>query len=125
MPAAVAITGVVWEDSGASLMGRVLGNAGTAIVQADMTGISRSVYLGDTVVAGPTAIVVATAVFDTLQTDARWTTDSTGYNFRDDAPETIFADSDRIHIVEYALDPASGEDFHVVFRVTIAKIRTS
>ena len=114
----------VFEDGGASLMARVVGNAGANIVQADITSISRAVYIDSTLQA-TTAPVVATVVFDTLQTDARWAVDSTGYNFRQDVAASVFADGDTIYRVEYKFTPASGEVFWVVFDCLTVNVRTS
>ncbi len=125
MASPVIVTGSVFEDGGASLMARVVGNAGANIVQADITSIARNVYVGSTLSVGPTAMTVATVVFDTLQTDARWGEDSTGYNFRDDVAAAVFADGDTIYRVEYKFTPASGEVFWVIFDCLTVNVRTS
>ena len=124
MASPIITKGSVFEDGGASLMARVVGNAGVVILQADITSISRAVYVGTTLQA-TTAPVVATVVFDTLQTDARWAVDSTGYNFRDDVAASVFADGDVIYRVEYKFTPASGEAFWVVFDCLTVNVRTS
>ncbi len=62
--------------------------------------------------------MVATAVFDTLQTDARWTEDSTGYNFRDDLAATKLPSGSTAYRVEYLFSPTVGEDWYVVFELT-------
>ena len=108
----------IFEDSGSSLMRRVLGNDGVAITQADITTITRNIYARGTLVGEATDIVVADSVFDTLQTDARWTSDSTGYNFRDDLEAEAFPTGDTVYRVEYLFEPESGENFHVVWCVT-------
>lgn len=125
MASPVIVTGTVWEDGGASMMARVVGNAGANIVQADIQSIARNVFIGTTLDAGPTALTVATVVFDTLQTDARWSIDSTGYNFRDDVAAAIFATGDTRYRLEYAFTPASGEVFQVVFEAKAKAIHTS
>ena len=125
MASPIITKGSVFEDGGASLMARVVGNAGANIVQADITSIARNVYVGSTLSVGPTAMTVATVVFDTLQTDARWGEDSTGYNFRDDVAATVFADGDVIYRIEYSFTPASGEVFWVVYECLTVNVRTS
>ena len=102
----------VYEGSGASFMARIKGNAGTDITIASMTSIACTVYNSISLasVATPT-VTVATSVFDTLQTDARWDTDSTGYNFRHDLPPTAFPDGDVQCQIEYLFTPASGDAF--------------
>ena len=118
------VKATVWEDGGAALMARIVGNAGANIVQADITAISRAVFVGSTLQA-TTAPVVATVVFDTLQTDARWARDSTGYNFREAVLAAVFPDGDTIYRVEYKFTPASGEVFWVVFDCLTVNVRTS
>lgn len=111
----------VWEDSGAALMARVVGNDAAAITQATVTSIERKTYDLDsatpTTATDETTLTVSTVVFDTLQTDARWTEDSTGYNLRDDVDDTIFATGGHRYRVEYVVEPSSGAKFHVVFEV--------
>lgn len=108
------------------MMRRVVGNDGANIVQADITSIARNVFIGTTLDgSNPTAIVVADSVFDTLQTDARWSQDSTGYNFRDDVGAAVFATGDTRYRLEYAFTPASGEVFQVVFEAHAKAIHAS
>ena len=119
------VKATVWEDGGATLMSRIVGNDAANIVQADITSISRVVFVGSTISTAETTPVVATVVFDTLQTDARWAVDSTGYNFRQDVAASVFADGDTIYRVEYKFTPASGEVFWVVFDCLTVNVRTS
>lgn len=111
----------VWEDSGAALMARVVGNDAAAITKATITSITRTTYDLDsatpTVAVETTALTVATVVFDALQTDARWTVDSTGYNFRDDVDDDVFTTGGRRYRTEYVFEPSSGAKFHVVYEV--------
>lgn len=107
---------VVYEDAGATCMARVYGNAATAITQATISSITCAVYdltTGSSVVTP--SVVVATSVFDTLQTDARWTADATGYNFRYDLPATAFPTGDRRYRIEFVFTPTSGAVFVVLF----------
>ena len=124
MPAATIWKGSMFEDSGASPMARIVGNDGVNIVQADVTSIYRIIYNAATgvVVQASTEITVANAVFDTLQTDARWSYDDTGYNFRDDAPAAQFASGSVVYRIEYKFTPASGEVWHVVFQPSAVEL---
>ena len=127
MPTATIWKGSMFEDSGASPMARVVGNDGANIVQADVTTIFRTIYNAATgvVVQASTEITVATAVFDTLQTDARWTKDSTGYNFRDDAPAAQFASGSVVYRIEYKFTPDSGEVWHFWFQPSAVELMGS
>lgn len=127
MPAPTITTATVWEDGGASLMARVLGNDAANITQASITSITCSVYDAQergTAVVTP-AVVVADSVFDSLQTDARWTVDSTGYNFCHDCPATAFPDGDTVYRVIYKFTPASGEVFYKVWDVHSLEVEVS
>jgi hypothetical protein len=105
------------EDTGPALMGRVYGNDASAITQASLTSIALYVYnkaeIG-TPIASNVSVDKAVAVFDTLQTDARWTKDSTGYNFRYDCPAAYLPSPGR-YIYEFVFTPTSGAMFMVVF----------
>lgn len=119
----------VFEDGGATFLARVLGNAGTAITQATITSITYAVY--DLSTTTPTTavisgtLVVASTVFDTLQTDARWTADSTGYNFLHAMPATAFPTGKHQYKVEYKVTPTSGAVFWIVFEGFAEGVLTS
>ena len=116
MPAPVSVT--IYEDSGAYLMGYVTGGTGAAIVQADVSSIAYKVYDKDDTSSPSTGtLTVADVVYDTLQTDSRWT-DTTGYNFGWPAPASLFPDGDRVYQVEIQVTPASGEGYPLRFDVT-------
>jgi len=124
MPSPIPVT--IYEDSGATLMARVLGDDATAIQQADVSSIAYSVYdLDDTSSPSTGTLTVSDVVYDTLQTDDRWDADTTGYNFKWAAPASLFATGDRVYKVEVAFTPASGEVFHVVWTVTVLSILRS
>ena len=122
----------IWEDSGASLMARVVGQDAANITQASLTGIAYKTFDLDGLTPGTAidsgALVVADVVFDTLQTsDSRWTLDSTGFNFLDTtaAAAANLPTGDHRYRVEYVFDPASGENFTVVFSLYARAIRSS
>jgi hypothetical protein len=102
-------------------MARIAGADGAAITQASLTSITYGVFNkadDSAIVAAGTALTIADVVFDTLQTDDRWTVDSTGYNFRHDATAATFVTGDVVHRFEYKFTPTSGEAWHVVFEVS-------
>ena len=119
----------VWEDGGATCLARVLGNAGTAITQASLTSIGCKVFdlnstTPETAVSTPT-VTIASAVFDTLQTDARWTVDSTGYNFLFVIAASVLTTGDHRYRVEFKFTPASGEVFWLVYELHAQAVSTS
>jgi len=105
---------VINEDSAFSVMHRVH-NAGEAITQADISSITYAIYPVDSTTAhtASTSLVVANVVFDSLQTDGRWTEDTTGYNFRHDGEYTIFTEPGTYEI-EYTFTPTNGQQFKIV-----------
>ena len=119
----------IMEDGGATMMARVVTADGTNLVQADLTGASVKVY--DLNAADPAATVhtatltIASVVFDALQTDDRWSADSTGYNFRDTRAASVFTTGGHRYRVEYSFDPTSGEDFWLIFELTAQPVRSS
>jgi hypothetical protein len=125
------ITATIWEDEGLFLMARVLGNAGTAITQASLTAITYGVYdvaTGTATVTAGTALTISSVVFNTYQVtavDPRWTLDTTGYNFATSIPASAFPTGGATYQVEILFDPASGENFWLVARVTAKALFTS
>lgn len=126
------ITGIVVEDSGAFLMARVQGANAANVTQADITGVTYSVFdlssdTPTTALAGHSGatLTVATVIFNTLQTDARWTIDSTGYNFAHAIAASAFPTGNHRFRVEYLFDPASGENFIVPFDLPAIAVYTS
>lgn len=119
--------GTVATNGTATLLARVVGWDAEAITQADVDQITYTVYR-QSATQPPTrtavelhedlAAAVASVIFDALQTDARWTVDATGYNFRHTiplAPGPLFATPAAQWIVEYTITPVSGEPIVVPF----------
>lgn len=115
-----------FEDSGHSVMARVTGNDAANITQSDITSISYTVHdlkTGEQTVTS--TLTVATVVFDSLQTDARWTADSTGYNFRYDITASELPNGDREYKFEIVFNPVLGEDFAIVRLVDVINLKGS
>lgn len=128
MPSATPTSGTAYEDGGATCMARVVGNNGANITQATINAATFKVFDLSELPGkqtGTGTLTVADVVFDTLQTDARWTVDSTGYNFRHTVPASAFPLGGRKYRVEYLFDPTSGEDFFVAFDITVTEVYTS
>lgn len=114
---------VAFEGSSIQLMARVTGNDGSAINQATLDSITCKVFdsITGSEISTPT-VTIADTVFDTLQTDSRWTKDSTGYNFLHALPASALVDGSKSYRVEYKFTPASGEAWYVVFAVKTIEI---
>lgn len=108
------VFGTIPEDSGCTVMARIAGSNNVNLIITDVTSITTRVFDLDSATPGTAAaspaLVVATVFFSTLQTDGRWTYDSTGYNFRHQFVSTTFATGDHRYRIEITLDLASGEN---------------
>jgi len=121
MPEPWTIEGKVFRDHTKTLLGRVVGHDAAAIVQADLSAISYTIYRLDpadpdnrTAVDSHTdeAVTIADTVYDSLQTDAKWEKDATGYNFAHEIPidaAAAFAEAGVVYLVVYTFTPAAGQ----------------
>jgi hypothetical protein len=121
MPNAQITKATIFEDSVACNMARAVGVDGANITQASISAITCKVVVKSTgaTVIEP-AIVVADVVFDTLQTDDRWSKDETGYNFRHALITTAFPDADAIYRAQYTFTPTEGATYAFVVAYDIA-----
>lgn len=109
-------------------MARVKDWTATAIQVADIAAVEYTVYALDdddvdaqTPVTGHegVALVVAEVVFDTLQTDDRWTVDTTGYNFAytiDVSSYAAFSVRGARYLVVFTLTPVVGQAIQLAYR---------
>jgi len=131
MAEALDTHGTAFKNGSATLMARIVGPDAGNITQADIDTVAYSVYLLDdqnadnrTSVEGHSsvALTVADVIFDTLQTNAVWTVDATGYNFLhvlDVSEHQAFAVAGRRYLVEYQLTPTDGQVILVRFRLNV------
>jgi len=119
MPVPEFIKGVVVEDGGATVLARVVGNAGVAVTQASISDITYTEFKQDTTVdlAQNSPLTVSDVIFDILQTDAIWTIDSIGYNFKHPLVAAEFPDGPEIYIVQFKFEPGTGEPFYVLYEL--------
>lgn len=127
-----------FEDTAHTFMARIRGNAYALITQATISTITCKVFdrasaTPTTALATPT-VTVSSAIFDTLQTDGRWTADSetepgedgeTGYNFLFQVAGSVFSGAGRVYDVEFVFTPTSGEPVFQGFRHTTLPISGS
>ena len=120
----------IWEDGDVTEMARFQVD-GVDGIQADIAvaGITRKIFdlssSTPTVALETTTPAVASVIFDTLQTDARWTEDSTGYNFKQRIAGTSFSTGGSTYRVEYEFTGAGGEKFWIVFEHPAKKVHSS
>lgn len=131
MAEAIDIFGAAFKNGSATLMARIVGPGGVNITQADIATIKYSIYLLDdqdpdsrTPVTGHSQITlpVYQVIFNTLQTDATWTVDSVGYNFKhvlDVAGQPAFPLAGRRCLIEYSLTPLTGQIILVRYRINV------
>jgi len=116
----------IYEDTGVTCMSRILGDDAAAITQATTSSIELKTFKNiSTTATSTTALTVANVVFDSYQTDARWSKDSTGYNFRYAVPSSVFDDGDATYRLEFKFTPTSGSDYFVVFQVDTVEVFSS
>lgn len=108
-------------------MARIVGNDAANITQASLSAITRYVYnITDLTEAitnlqsssdGGAGMTIASHVYDTLQTDSKWDTDTTGYNFAYSVPAEELPEGNQTYRFEFIFEPVSGEEFPVVFEI--------
>lgn len=128
-----------YEQTGLTFLGRayklVPGTGKVAIIQSDITAISRTVMRFSTV-NGAFGVVtktqtavnvpVAGAVFNTLQTDSAWNQDTIGYNFADTIPAAAFPGMGQYSAV-YTFTPSGGtfSIFPLVIRINCVSLEST
>ena len=129
MANAVATKALVFKHGTLTMMARVVGEDAADIAQADVSSIIYTIFAlnekdvnAETPVVNHTAVslTVASVVFDSLQTDARWTVDTTGYNFRheiDVSSNAAFTVRGAKYLVVHHLTPPSGQVYQVNFEL--------
>ena len=124
--------GRYFEGQSPNLMARVTGSDAVAITQAAIASIAYAVYdLADTSAAVDSGtLTVADVVFDSLQTDARWTEDSTGYNFRwqldgsqiDNFDVASGAEQKKRYRAEAVLTDTAGDKIVLVWQLGVTNV---
>ena len=120
------ITGIVYEDSTFSLMSRFTVDGANA-TQSDCSSITIKAWDVDdydTPVLDAT-LTVSTVVYDTLQTDGRWSVDATGYNFRYDVADTVCTTPGTQYRFEAVVTTSGGKLPPMVWIVNCKETRSS
>ena len=107
MPSVGYIQGTVWEDTTPYLMARVVGATAEILTRSDISSVSYTVVDIDdnTTVVASGSPSKDTVFFNSLQTDARWTKDSTGYNFAFALPATALPNGQQTYVVDFQITP--------------------
>ena len=129
MPGSDIISGPIWQGAPTPLIARIRSVNGSYLTQASLTAITYAVFNASgnspsTVVASGT-LTISSVVYDALQTDARWTVDSLGYNFLAVIPGTAFPLGGTLYRVEITFTDTSSQKFRVVFQPKTQAIMTT
>jgi hypothetical protein len=131
MPEALDIYGTAFKNGSITLLARIVDGQGTNVVRASILTAKYTVYLLDdqnpdsrAAVTGHinVALAISDVIFNSLQTDAIWTVDTTGYNFRhvlDVSVNQAFTVAGRRYLIEYQLAPTVGQTIVVRFRINV------
>lgn len=128
MPAPNIHKAEFFEDSGGSLMARVVGPNAATVTSTMLSGITYSVYdtaEPSTSLVNASTLTIGDVIYDTLQTDARWSRDSVGYNFRFDTFSSELPTGKRKYRYEFRFVPVSGQQFHAAWEITTVDLYRS
>ena len=107
-------------------MARIQRDDAAYITQATTSTIVLKTFKNlSTTATSTTSLTVSSTVFDALQTDARWSKDSTGYNFRYAVPAAVFDAGDATYRLEFYFTPSSGSAYWVIFSIDTVEVFSS
>lgn len=113
----------IYEDGTPVLLARVTGVANAAITQATCSSIAYTIT--DTTsltVVDSGSLTISAVVYDQLQTDAVWSRDALGYNFKWTPSAANFAAPGVTYATEVAFTMGTGEKIQVPFRLTTVPV---
>lgn len=116
-----------WERSTLVVMARLRHVDGNLVTQATFQTIDVKVFDEESVTPDTPifsdSLTISSVVFDTLQTDARWTRDSVGYNFRHQLAEQYMSGPTR-HRIEYRFLDSGGQGGMLVVQASLKNVRS-
>lgn len=122
MAGADIIRGPTWQGMTVAFLARMRNPAGAYVTQASLASLAYSIFdlksLTPTIATATGTLTIATAIFDALQKDARWTVDSIGYNFLWLAPGSLFPNAPNEYRVKILFTGTDGTVFPLVFQPT-------
>ena len=108
----VQVGTTVIEGVGVPIMARIRHpTTSDYLTQSVTTSVTRKIFHRKTQVGNDVSLIVATVVFDALQTtsdNAFWTQDTTGFNFLDVVDDDVFVDGDKNYVAWYHIEPTTG-----------------
>lgn len=117
------VTQTVFEDSSLILFGRGKSPGGSYFQQSDFSSIKLKVFDSEDPsqpIVSEVTLTIANAIFNSLQTsDARWTADATGYNFRYIVPASLLPAGGKKYRFEFKFTPADStyDPFRAVYEI--------
>ena len=103
------------EQTSTPILARVEAD-GVNLTQSTTSSVTYKVYNTSNTQTGTGTFTVSSVMFNSLQTDARWTEDATGYNFLGTLPSTCFPAPGH-HRVEIKFTTSSGAVFWLIAKV--------
>lgn len=99
---------LAWENGDAIIMARVMidvSNVATALTQARTSTITGRITrkASGQQVGSDISLVVATTIYDTLQTGSIWTLDTTGFNFKHRIDGATYFEEPEIYVAAYKI----------------------
>jgi hypothetical protein len=106
---------IVTQSNPTSFLARVQDQSGNLITQASATAITVTVWNVETSTQTDTfSPSVSSTIYNTLQTDGRWTTDSIGYNLAINLDSSAFNAGNCRFQVQVAITPQSGSVYRLI-----------
>ena len=129
------IQGEVWQNGSADILARLVARGasgasvageGAALIQSDVVSITCKIFFLDsatpeTAIATP-SVVVSSAIFNALQTDSSWFTDSIGYNFFHSIAPNTFTTAG-LYQLQYSATLIGGRAFPIVAQLEANPLR--
>jgi hypothetical protein len=109
---------IISEGNPATILARIQDQFGVPISQSQVTSISVAVWNVETsTLIATTTPSVSSCVFDSFQTDGRWSIDAIGYNFAANIDGTSFNVGDNVFQIQATITPITGDPYVITARV--------
>lgn len=113
----------IYEDGTPVILARITGAANTALTQGSVSAIAYTITDTSTsTVIDSGTLTISNVIYNSLQTDAVWTHDATGYNFKWSPSASSFPTGGVTYAVELQITATGGEKIQVPFSLTTVPI---